>query len=773
MKIRFFDGGMGTLLQAQGLKKGEAPDLWNLTNPDKVLSVHKAYARAGSEFITANTFGANRLRFDNTEKIVRAGIEIAKSAGKKVALDLGPTGKLLKPMGELDFEDAVDVYSDVVNYGKSDADVIIIETISDTYEMKAALLAAKENSDLPVIASYIFDESGRLLTGADVKTAAVIAESLGADIIGVNCGFGPEQFLALVNQLRKYSSLPILAQPNAGLPESVNGKTVYNLSSDEYAEKMAEIASLGVSFLGGCCGTTPEHIKKTIEICSSIPAVENERKDICLVSSFSHSVEIGKKPVVIGERLNPTGKKLMKQALKDGDLNYVLKEANAQTDAGAHILDVNTGLPEIDEKEVLPATVRAIQAVSDTPLQIDTANTVALEKAMRIYNGKAMLNSVNGKQSSMEKVFPIAKKYGAVTVCLLLDENGIPETVEGRLDIAHRIIEKAKQYGIDKKDLVFDALTMTVSTDDSNGITTLKTVQKLKEEGLNTVLGVSNISFGLPNREAINTAFFTLALNSGLSAGIINPLSAPMMNAYYSFNALNGLDESFNDYIAFAADTSPAMPTGSADLKTDILSGYAEDSAKKVKSMLANTKPMEIINNFIIPALDEAGKRFESKKMFLPQLLMSADAAKSAFDEIKAFMLLSGEEKSESENKIILATVEGDIHDIGKNIVKVLLENYGFNVIDLGKDVKCEEVLAQTIKHGAKLVGLSALMTTTVPSMEQTIKLIHENTDASVMVGGAVLTKDYSKSINADFYASDAMGAVNCAKDFFAGKNEV
>ncbi len=770
MKIRFFDGGMGTLLQAQGLKKGEAPDLWNITNPDKVSAVHAAYAEAGSEFITANTFGANRLRFENTEEIVRSGLEIAKSAGKKVALDLGPTGKLLKPMGELDFEEAIDVYSEVVNYGKSNADVIIIETISDTYEMKAALLAAKENSDLPVIASYIFDESGRLLTGADVKTAAIIAESLGADIIGVNCGFGPEQFISLVKELRKYSSLPILAQPNAGLPESVNGKTVYNLSADEYAAKMAEIASLGVSFLGGCCGTTPEHIKKTIEACSAIPAVKNEKKEICLVSSFSHSVEIGKKPVVIGERLNPTGKKLMKQALINGEINYILKEATAQAEAGAHILDVNTGLPEIDEKEVLPETVKAIQAVSDTPLQIDTANTKALEKAMRIYNGKAMLNSVNGKQSSMEKVFPIAKKYGAAIVCLLLDEKGIPETVEGRLEIAHKIIDKAKEYGIDKKELVFDALTLTVSTDNSNGITTLKTVKRLNEEGLRTVLGVSNISFGLPNREALNTAFFTLALNSGLSAGIINPLSAPMMNAYYSFNALNGFDESFSDYIAFAADTSPAVSASSSDLKTDILSGYAEEAAKAVKALLGDTKPMAIINEYIIPALDEAGKRFESKKMFLPQLLMSADAAKAAFDEIKAFMLLSGDKKEESENKIILATVEGDIHDIGKNIVKVLLENYGFNVIDLGKDVKCEEVLEQTKKHGAKLVGLSALMTTTVPSMEQTIKLIHDNTDAAVMVGGAVLTKDYADSINADYYAKDAMGAVKCAKEYFGIK---
>lgn len=768
MKIKFFDGGMGSLLQAKGLGRGEAPDLWNITNPDKVFSVHSSYAEAGSDFITTNTFGANSLRFSNCEEIVKAGVEIAKQTGKKVALDLGPTGKLLKPMGELDFEDAVKLYAEVVNYGKSEADAIIIETVSDTYEMRAAILAAKENSSLPIFASFIFDESGRLLTGADVKTAAVIAESMGADVIGVNCGFGPKQFISLVKELRQFSSLPILAQPNAGLPESVNGKTLYNLTAEEYAEAMKEIASLGVSYLGGCCGTTPEHIKATVEKCREIEAVENPKKDFSFVSSYSRTIEIGKRPLVIGERINPTGKKLFKEALINNDINYIIGEANEQVKAGAEILDVNTGLPEIDEKKVLREAVSAVQSIVDTPLQIDSANTKALEGALRIYNGKPLLNSVNGKKANMEKVFPLAKKYGALTVCLLLDENGIPKTAEGRIEIAERIIESAKSYGIETKNLVFDPLAMTISTYKNNAKITLETLSLLHKRGLHTVLGISNISFGLPNREAVNTAFFTLAMQSGLSLGIINPLSKPMMNAYYSFNALSGLDEGCAEYIRSAQDTSPAVSRAEGNLHSFILSGLKEDAARKTKELLKENEPLGIIGNFIIPALDEAGKKFENKTLFLPQLLMSADAAKASFDEIKADMLKRGIKKEAVGGRIVIATVEGDIHDIGKNIVKTLLENYGFEVFDLGKDVKCEEVLRKVKELDAKLVGLSALMTTTVPSMEKTIALIHENTDAKVMVGGAVLTPGFAKSISADFYAKDAMEGVNIAKRFFA-----
>ncbi len=750
------------------LSAGELPEQLNITQPERVLAVHKAYAKAGAEFITANTFGANALKYDNVEEIVKAGVALAKSTGKNVALDIGPTGKLLKPMGDLDFERAIELFAQVVKAGKDGADVIIIETMSDTYELKAAVLAAKENSSLPVIASMIFDEKGRLLTGGDVKSACAMLEGLGVDVIGVNCGLGPKQMKPLVKELRAYSSLPIIVMPNAGLPESVNGETVYNVSPEEFAQDMLEIANIGVSYLGGCCGTTPKHIEKMIELCKDIPDSVPERKNDTVVSSYSTSVTIGTKPVIIGERINPTGKKLFKEALRNNDGDYAVKEGLAQQEKGAHILDVNVGLPEIDEVMVLKDTVFNLQGVLSLPLQLDSSNPQALEQAMRIYNGKPMVNSVNGKQSSMKEIFPLIKKYGGVVVCLCLDENGIPNTAQGRIDIAKKIIDTAQKYGIDKKDLVVDALTMTISTDKNNAIETLKAVKYIRNElGVGTVLGVSNISFGLPKREAINTAFFTLALENGLSAGIINPLSEPMMNAYYSYNALMGYDDNCSEYINSVTVTEGAKSvTGTFDLKTAIIKGIKEDAGACAKELLATTSSLDIINEYIIPALDIVGDGFEKNKIFLPQLLMSADAAKEAFNEIKSHLVLTGQEKK-STNKIVIATVEGDIHDIGKNIVKVLLSNYGFDVIDLGKDVKCEAVLEEAIKNDCKLVALSALMTTTVPNMERTIKLIHDNTDAKVMVGGAVLTKSYAKMINADFYAKDAMESVRIAKAYF------
>lgn len=767
MRIEFFDGGLGSMLQTAGLKPGTGPDTWNLTHPEEVLNVHKAYAAAGAEYITTNTFGANRLRYDNAESLVKAGVELAKSAGKKVALDLGPTGKLLKPMGELDFEEAVSVYKEIVGAGKAEADAVIIETVSDVYEMKAALLAVKESCSLPVFASFMFDENARLLTGADVQTAVCLAESMGADVIGINCGFGPEQFKKLVKELRKYTSLPVLAQPNAGIPESVNGKTIYSVSPEQYAKDMKEIADIGVCYLGGCCGTTPEHIEEMVKACGNTEKSVPEKKSVLTVSSYSKTVVIGEKPVIIGERLNPTGKKALKQALLDGDNNYVVKEATAQAEAGAHILDVNAGIPKADEKSLLTNMVKSVQAVSDIPLQIDTADISALESALRIYNGKPMINSVNGKEESMNAVFPLAKKYGALTVCLLLDENGIPDTAEGRIKIAKKIIDNAKKYGIGTDNLIFDALTLTVSTDKNNAKTTLKTLELLKEAGLHSILGVSNISFGLPNRTAVNTAFYTMAMQSGLNAGIINPLSEDMTNAYFAYNALAGFDEGCKEYINSVTETGKLISAHeSKDLKSAIISGLSEEAVLSARSLIKERNSLEIIELYIIPALDEAGNKFENKKMFLPQLLMSADAAKAAFDEIKKH-LSSEDGGNRKGEKIILATVEGDVHDIGKNIVKVLLENYGYDVIDLGKDVPCEEVLRQVKERGVKLVGLSALMTTTVPSMEKTIKLIHAETDAKVMVGGAVLTPKYARLINADFYAKDAMEGVNIAKEFF------
>lgn len=768
--IKFFDGGMGSMLN---LRAGELPEKLNIAQPERVFAVHKGYAEAGAEYITTNTFGANSLKYDNVAELVKAGVALAKKAGKKVALDIGPTGKLLKPMGDLDFERAVELFSEVVVAGKDDSDVIIIETMSDTYELKAAVLAAKENSDLPVITSMIFDEKGRLLTGGDVKSAAAMVEGLGVDVIGINCGLGPKQMLELVKELRNCTSLPILVMPNAGLPESVDGKTVYNVSPEEFAQDMEEIAKIGVSYLGGCCGTTPEHIKAMIERCKnmddSVPAKKNET----VVTSYSTAVTIGDKPVVIGERINPTGKKLFKEALRNNDIDYVIKEGLAQQDKGAHILDVNVGLPEIDEVKWLKDAVYNLQSVLPLPLQLDSSDPLALEAAMRIYNGKPMVNSVNGKASSMKEVFPLVKKYGGVVVCLCLDETGIPSTAQGRIEIAEKIIRTAAEYGVDKKDLVVDALVMTISTDKNNAIETLKAVKYIRNElGVATVLGVSNISFGLPNREAVNTAFYTLALENGLSAGIINPLSDSMMNAYYSFNALRGFDDNCAEYIENAAEAQLVpVSSGTFDLKTAIIKGMKTEAGDCAKELLKDTAPLDVINDYIIPALDVVGDGFEKNKIFLPQLLMSADSAKTAFDEIKVHLTLVGE-KQESENKIVIATVEGDIHDIGKNIVKVLLSNYDFDVIDLGKDVKCEKVLEETIKHECRLVCLSALMTTTVPNMEKTIKLIHDNTDAKVLVGGAVLTKSYAKMINADYYAKDAMESVRIAKAYFGGDGQ-
>ena len=761
--ITYFDGGMGTMLN---LKAGELPELLNINDPERVYAIHKAYADAGCNIISANTFGANRFKYDNVDEIVKSAVKNAKRTGKKVALDIGPTGKLLKPMGDLDFEECVDIFADVVKAGRDEADLVLLETFGDLYEIKAAMLAVKENCDLPLVVSMIFDEKARLLTGADVRTACAVVEGLGADAIGFNCGLGPKQMIPLVEELEKHASIPILVMPNAGLPESVNGETIFNVDPDEFASYMTQIAKMGVSYLGGCCGTTPAHLKAMIEATKDIEDRVPEFKNETIVASYSKSVDLSE-GAVIGERINPTGKKLMKEALRNKDMDYVLRQGITQSEAGAHILDVNMGLPEIDEKEMLCSGVYELQSVLPVPLQLDSGDAEAMEAALRLYNGKAMINSVNGKEKSMKEVFPLAKKYGGVVVCLCLDEDGIPSTAQGRIAIAKKIIKRAAEYGIDKKNLAVDALVMTISTDTNNAIETLNAVDYIRNTlGVNTVLGVSNISFGLPNREAVNTAFYTLAMSRGLSAGIINPNSRPMMNAFYSYKALAGKDESCQEYIKSAVDTEIVQKTENLDLKTAIIKGMKEESARCAKELLENTESLVIINDYIIPALDVVGDGFEKNTIFLPQLLMSADSAKAAFDEIKAHFVMSGAEQVKGE-KIIIATVEGDIHDIGKNIVKVLLQNYGFDVMDLGKDVKCEKVLEEAQKNNVKLVGLSALMTTTVPNMEKTIKLLHDNTHAKVFVGGAVLTRDYAKMINADFYAKDAMESVRIAQEFF------
>ena len=647
--------------------------------------------------------------------------------------------------------------------------MIHIETMSDTYELKAAVLAAKENTKLPVFATVIFDEKGKLLTGGDVASVVTLLEGLRVDAIGMNCGLGPKQMLPLLREMRKYTSLPIIVKPNAGLPKQKDGETYYDVDPDEFAENLAEMVKEGACVIGGCCGTTPEHIAKMIEKCRGMEVLTPEKKSKTLVSSYGKTVEIGEKPVIIGERINPTGKKLMKQALKEHDMDYLLKEAITQQDKGAHILDVNVGLPDIDEREMMQEAVTEIQSVTNLPLQIDTADPVTLESAMRIYNGKPMINSVNGKQESMDQVFPLIKKYGGVVVGLTLDENGIPETAEGRLEIAKKIIDEASKYGIDKKDIVIDVLAMTISSDPDGARTTLDALEMVRKEcGVCTVLGVSNISFGLPNRPVINSNFYTMAMQRGLNAGIINPSSEEMMKSYYSYCALMNYDNNCENYIAQYADKSKTVLTvKTADkisLKYAVEHGLKEEAANAAKILIAEKAALDIINEDLIPALDVVGKGFEQGTIFLPQLLMSAEAAKNAFTVLKENMKNLEAENNDKE-KIILATVKGDIHDIGKNIVKVLLENYGYEVIDLGKDVDPEKIVDTVISTGAKLVGLSALMTTTVVSMEETIRLLRESeADCKVMVGGAVLNQEYADMIGADFYGKDAMQSVYYAQ---------
>lgn len=778
----YFDGGTGTVLQSKGLMPGELPEEWNITHREDIIDLHLSYINAGANIINANTFGANILKFDRNhlEEIITAAAENALEAKKQsgredvyIALDMGPSGKLLKPYGTLDFEDAVEVFAETVRIGaKLGFDLINIETMTDSYETKAAVLAAKENSDLPVFASNVYNTDGKMMTGASVPAMVALLEGLGVDALGLNCSLGPKEMKSIVKTLCEYSSVPVIVNPNAGLPRTENGAMIYDVTADDFAEEMAQIASYGAVILGGCCGTTPEYIRCLIEKTKNLTAAKITDKNRTLVSSYTHAVEIGKKPVIIGERINPTGKKLFKEALRNHNIDYILGEGFSQQEKKCHILDVNVGLPEIDEVKMLTEVVESLQAVIDLPLQIDTSDIEAMEKAMRRYNGKPMVNSVNGKAEIMEKIFPLVRKYGGVLVGLTLDEDGIPETAEGRIEIAEKIYSTAEKYGIQKKDIVIDPLTLTVSTGGDNAKITLDAVQKITANGGNTVLGVSNISFGLPERQNINSVFYTLALNAGLSAAIINPKSDDMMKAYYSFCALTGQDDNFLDYIEFASsvkqDSAPQVKKEeSMSLKTAVLKGLGDKAAEETKKLLETLKATDIIDSILIPALDEVGKGFETNRIFLPQLLMSADAASRAFDVIKTAISSQGGE-SIKKGTVVLATVKGDIHDIGKNIVKVILENYGFEVMDLGKDVAPEKVLDAVTENNIKLCGLSALMTSTVPAMEETIKLLHEKAPrCKVVVGGAVLTQNYADMIGADKYAKDAMETVRYAEEIF------
>lgn len=782
----YLDGGMGTLLQSRGLKPGEYPERWNIEHPEVITSIHKSYFDAGSNVVCTNTFGANLLKFpeDELEEIIKAAVANAKAAGaqstasqkKFTALDIGPSGKLLKPLGDLDFEDAVAVFARTVELGaKYGVDLIVIETMNDCYETKAALLAAKEHSELPIIVSNAYGEDGKLMTGATPAAMVAMLEGMGADAIGANCSLGPKQLRPVVAELLENASVPVVLKPNAGLPRSVDGKTVFDVTAEEFAEEIADLMKGGVRVVGGCCGTTPEYIKALTELTSTLEPHPITDKNITAVSSYTHAVRFGEAPVLIGERINPTGKKRFKQALLENDMDYILNEGAEQQEKGVHILDVNVGLPDIDENEMLKNAVCELQAIIDLPLQIDTSDARAMETALRLYNGKAMINSVNGKKESMETVFPLVKKYGGLVVALTLDENGIPETADGRFKIAEKILKTAAEYGIGKKDIIFDTLAMTVSADNRAALATLESLGRIRKElGCNTSLGVSNVSFGLPNRDAVNGTFFALALQNGLSAAIMNPYSTDMMKTYYAYKALKGLDENCAEYIA-AADSFTSAPAAvkaekpktsesfASELQRAVIKGFKDKAGELTRELLTTLQPLEIVNKEIIPALNTVGVGFEKRTMYLPQLLMSAEAAKSAFEVIKSFM--ADDEKNAKKSTFVIATVHGDIHDIGKNIVKLLLENYGFKVIDLGKDVPPEKIVETVMETHAPLVGLSALMTTTVPAMEETIKQLKEKAPwCKSVVGGAVLTQEYADKIGADKYAKDAMETVRYAE---------
>lgn len=781
-RLLLCDGGMGTMLQAAGLPAGHEPELWNIERPDVVRSIHAQYLAAGADIIAANTFGANGVKLSGhpVAELTAAAVSLARQAVEKaghgyVALDVGPTGRLLQPAGDLPFEDAVDAYALEIQAGAAaGADLIFLETMSDLYEVKAAVVAAKECCSLPIFVSLVLDERGRLLTGGGIPAAVALLEGLGVDVIGLNCGLGPDQMAALFPALRETSSLPLVVQPNAGLPECVDGCTHFSVGPEPFAAAMAELARAGAWVVGGCCGTTPEHIRAVRAACAGIVPLPLSVKQRTWVSSYARTVEFGQRPVLIGERINPTGKARLKEALRGRDLDYILRLAVEQQQNGAQVLDVNAGLPDIDERDMLSLVIQEIQGITDLPLQIDTNDPAAMERAMRLYNGRPLVNSVNGKEESMAAVFPLLKKYGGTAIALTLDENGIPATAQGRLDIARRILETAASYGIPKEDLIFDTLAMTISADQTAARTTLEALRLIRDElGCMTSLGVSNISFGLPRREQINGTFFLMALQNGLSAAILNPGSRTMMDAYHAYCALAGLDPNCQDYIAAMAGEGQApaapAPAGSLDLGRAVERGLRESAVRAAQEALGDRSPMELIDTALIPALDRVGAEFETGRLYLPQLLMSAEAAKAVFELLRGHMSAEGGGLPVSKGKVVLATVKGDVHDIGKNIVKVLLENYGYQVVDLGKDVSPERIAETVVREGAEFAGLSALMTTTVGRMEETIRLLRECApNCKIMVGGAVLTEDYARRIGADFYGRDAMSDVRYADSVLA-----
>ena len=788
--IVYLDGGMGTLLQGRGLRPGELPERWNISHPDIITQIHADYFDAGSNIVSTNTFGANILKYDIEEltQIVHSAIDNARSAialstspqPKWVALDIGPIGRMLKPYGEVSFDEAVEIFAKTVRIGvEYGVDLVFVETMNDSYETKAAVVAVKENCDLPLFVSNAYSDDDKLMTGATPEAMVAMLEGLGVDAIGVNCSYGPTKTAKVIEEYLRYASVPVIMKPNAGLPTVVGGETIFDLSAEDFGREVARCVEAGVRICGGCCGTTPEYVRRMVEYSEGIKPKDICHKNRTVVSSYTHAVSLEDKPILIGERINPTGKPRFKEALRNADIDYILSEGISQQDKGVHILDVNVGLPEIDEADMLERVVSELQGVVDLPLQIDTSDVLAMARALRIYNGKAMLNSVNGKQESMDSIFPLAKKYGAVIIALTLDESGIPATAEGRVEIARKILDNASRWGIAKEDIVFDPLAMTVSADSSAGVQTLRAVRMLRDMGCHVSLGVSNVSFGLPNRDLLNSTYFTMALQEGLSMAILNPNSIDMMRAYHAYTALVGLDDNFSRYVDFAStlattstvatkvETPSAKEEGDTPLQYAIIKGLKDQAGSLTESLLESVPPLEIVNSHIIPALDKVGQSFEKKTTYLPQLLMSAEASQVAFEKIKCKM--SGD-NAISKCTFVIATVEGDIHDIGKNIVKLLLQNYGYNVIDLGKNVSPTTIVDTVVDTHAPIVGLSALMTTTVPSMQETIRLLRDRAPwCKVVVGGAVLTQEYADKIGADKYALDAMATVRYAEQINEG----
>lgn len=780
-KLVLLDGAMGTMIQRSRAKYDHSPELLNLTRPELIESFHRAYIEAGADIVYTNTFGANRYKLEGSghsvDEVVKAGVDCAKRAaeGKDVfvALDIGPIGMLLEPAGTLKFEEAYDYYREIIEAGEG-ADLIVLETMTDLYELKAAVLAAKENSDKPIIATMTFERNGRTFTGVSPSAAALTLSGLGVDAVGVNCSLGPDELEPVISEMTEYTDLPLVVKANAGLPDPNSNE--YNIMPDRFSECVDGLLKYGVKFIGGCCGTTPEYIAKMKDVLGGREYTPCPKtKDTCVCSS-SKTVEINM-PRIIGERINPTGKKLFKQALAENNIDYILTQAISQINGGAELLDVNVGHPDIDEKVMMVRVIKAIQSVCDAPLQIDSTKPEVLEEGLRAYNGRPIVNSVNGEEKSLSSVLPLVKKYGASVVGLTLDEQGIPKTAEGRFEIAKRIVSRAESLGIDRRDVYIDCLTLTVSAEQDACRETLKALHRVKTElGCKTCLGVSNISFGLPNRELVNSTFLTMALEEGLDLPIINPNIEAMTGAVRAYRVLSGSDKNSLEFISAYNTAAPVevkpQERQDTDLFTAVYSGLKNEGAAAVRRMLGNTDPMEIVNTALIPALDKVGEEFEKGRIFLPQLIQSANTAQACFEEIKLHLSKNGS-ASVSKGKIILATVKGDIHDIGKNIVKVLLDNYGYTVVDLGKDVDPRLVVDTAVEQNITMIGLSALMTTTLGAMEETIRLIRntralQNPDGSsrckVFVGGAVLTEEYAMKIGADFYCRDAKESVDAAK---------